>query len=50
MYLAKNIEIELNLYASDALHVACAVHRGCRIFWSEDGHHLKKNEGVYADP
>ena len=47
LYLAKNIEIELNLYASDALHVACAVHRGCRIFWSEDSHHLKEKTKEY---
>jgi len=47
LYLAKDIEIELNLYASDALHVACAVHRGCRIFWSEDSHHLKEKTREY---
>ncbi len=45
--LAKNIEIKLDLYASDALHVACAVHRGCRIFWSEDSHHLKEKTKKY---
>jgi predicted nucleic acid-binding protein len=31
LYLVKDIEIECNLYASDALHVACAVQCGCRI-------------------
>ena len=47
LYLAKDIEIELNLYASDALHVACAVYCGCRIFWSEDSHHLKEKTKEY---
>ncbi len=31
LYLVKLIEIKLNLYAGDALHLACAVHRGCRV-------------------
>ena len=47
LYLARDIEIELNLYASDALHVACAVHCGCKIFWSEDSHHLKEKTKEY---
>ncbi|MFW6197185.1 MAG: type II toxin-antitoxin system VapC family toxin [Thermoplasmatota archaeon] len=41
LFLAKEIEIELNLYASDAVHVASAIHKDCDIFWSVDDHHLK---------
>ena len=47
LYLVRDIEIELNLYASDALHVACAVHSGCKVFWSEDSHHLKEKTKEY---
>jgi len=41
LYKAKDIAIELNLYAGDALHLASAIQYGCKIFWSEDKHHLK---------
>ena len=41
LYLAKDIAVELNLYAGDALHLASAIQYGCKIFWSEDKHHLK---------
>ena len=41
LFLAKDVEIELNLYASDALHVASAINHGCNIIWSVDDHHLK---------
>ena len=41
LYLAKDIEIKLNLYASDALHLASAIQHGCKIFWSEDKHFFK---------
>lgn len=41
LFLAKEIEVELNLYASDAVHVASAIHRDCDILWSVDDHHLK---------
>lgn len=47
LYLAKDIEIELNLYASDAIHLASAINHGCRIFWSEDKHHLKGKTKKY---
>ena len=43
LFLAKDIEIALNLYASDALHLASAIQHGCRIFWSADKHHLKNS-------
>ena len=41
LFLVKDIEIELGLYASDALHLASAINHNCKIFWSEDQHHLK---------
>ncbi|MFO8109098.1 MAG: type II toxin-antitoxin system VapC family toxin [Thermoplasmata archaeon] len=41
IFLAKEVEIELNLYAGDALHVASAINHGCDIIWSADDHHLK---------
>jgi len=41
LYLAQEIEIELSLYASDALHVASAINHDCDILWSVDKHHLK---------
>jgi len=41
LFLVKEIEEELKLYASDALHLASAINHGCKIFWSEDKHHLK---------
>ena len=41
LYRAKDIAIALNLYAGDALHLASAIQYGCKIFWSEDKHHLK---------
>jgi len=41
LYLAKEIEIEVNLYASDALHVASAINHNCDILWSADKHHTK---------
>ena len=43
LFLAKEIQVELKLYASDALHLASAINRSCKIFWSEDKHHLKNN-------
>jgi len=41
LYLAKDIEIEVNLYVSDAVHLASAIHSDCDILWSVDDHHLK---------
>ena len=49
LYRAKDIAIGLNLYAGDALHLASAVHHGCKIFWSEDKHHLKTSTRNYMD-
>ena len=46
---AKDIAIELNLYASDALHLASAIHQGCNVFWSEDRHHLKDKTRKYME-
>jgi len=47
LFLVKEIEIELKLYASDALHLASAINHGCKIFWSEDQHHLKSKTKEY---
>ena len=47
LFLVKEIEIELNLYASDALHLASAINHGCTIFWSDDKHHLKNKTRKY---
>ena len=41
LYLSKDIEIGINLYASDALHVATAIYHGCNILWSAGKHHTK---------
>ena len=49
LFLVKEIQIELKLYASDALHLASAINRGCKIFWSEDHHHLKDKTKEYMD-
>lgn len=43
LHLTKDIEVKLNQYASDALHLASAIHSGCDIFWTADHHHLKIN-------
>ena len=47
LFLAKDIEIDLKLYAGDALHLASAINYGCKIFWSEDHHHLKDKTREY---
>ncbi len=47
LHLAKDIELDLNLYASDALHLACAINHKCDIFWSADRHHLKDKTKNY---
>ena len=49
LHQAKDIAIELHLYASDALHLASAIHHGCNIFWSEDRHHLKDTTRKFMD-
>jgi len=49
LYKAKDIAIELNLYAGDALHLASAIQYGCKIFWSEDKHHLKASTIKFMD-
>ncbi len=45
--LAKEFEIELNLYAGDAIHLASGVKASCEIFWSADKHHLKDKTRRY---
>ena len=45
--LAKEFEVELNLYAGDAIHLASGVTAGCEIFWSADKHHLKDKTRRY---
>lgn len=47
LYQSKEIAIELNLYAGDALHVASAIYRDCDILWSADEHHLKESASRY---
>ena len=44
---AKDIEIALNLYAADSLHVATAIFYRCDILWSADKHHLKDKTRSY---
>jgi predicted nucleic acid-binding protein len=38
--IAKEAQIELNLYASDALHLAAAIISDCKIIWTEDKHFI----------
>lgn len=45
IYLAKDLEIDLNLYASDAIHLASAINHKCKIFWTSD-HHFSKDKTV----
>ncbi|UCE73045.1 MAG: type II toxin-antitoxin system VapC family toxin [Methanomassiliicoccales archaeon] len=49
LYRAKDIAIEQNLYAGDALHLASAIQYGCKIFWSEDKHHLKASTREFME-
>ncbi|MBD3388943.1 MAG: PIN domain-containing protein [Candidatus Altiarchaeales archaeon] len=39
--LSQKLEVDLDLYASDAVHIATAIHTTSNIFWSEDQHHHK---------
>lgn len=45
--MAKSFEIEYNLYAADAVHLAASVVSGSSILWSED-HHLSKEPVLAA--
>ncbi|MFH0860761.1 MAG: type II toxin-antitoxin system VapC family toxin [Candidatus Altiarchaeota archaeon] len=45
---ANGIELDLNLYAADAVHLATAIITNSRILWSEDEHLHKKNVTEYA--
>jgi len=47
--LAKDIEIDLTLYASDAIHIASAIHHNCSAVWSEDEHHKKNKTREYLE-
>ena len=47
IHLAMELEIELNLYAGDAIHLASAIHYGCTVLWSADKHHLKEKTRKY---
>ena len=47
IYLSRELEIDLNLYASDAIHVASAIQSQCKVLWSEDDHHTKKKTKDY---
>lgn len=46
--LAKSMEIELNLYAADSVHLATAILTNSKILWSEDEHLHKKKVKDYA--
>jgi predicted nucleic acid-binding protein len=39
--LANKLQIELTLYASDAVHLATALYSSSNIFWVDDRHFLK---------
>jgi predicted nucleic acid-binding protein len=43
IHLAKFIEIEYNLYAADAVHVATAIQTNASVLWTEDHHMQKKS-------
>ena len=47
LHLSKDIEIDINLYASDAVHVASAIFSDCSLFWSADKHHTKQKTRTY---
>ncbi|ODS35188.1 MAG: hypothetical protein A7316_10750 [Candidatus Altiarchaeales archaeon WOR_SM1_86-2] len=47
--LAKNIELELNLYAADSIHLATAIITNSQILFSEDKHLHKKKVKEYAE-
>jgi predicted nucleic acid-binding protein len=47
IHLAKDVEIDLNLYASDAVHVASSIFQDCSFFWSADNHHTKEKTKEY---
>lgn len=40
--LAKNLEVDLSLYAADTVHLATAIVSGASILWTEDKHLHKK--------
>ena len=49
IYLSRELEIDLNLYASDAIHVASAIQSQCKVLWSEDDHHTNKKSSFGAN-
>jgi len=46
--LAKDLEINLKLYAVDAVHLATAIKTGSSVLWTEDEHFHKKSVKEYA--
>ena len=42
-YLTQKFEIDYSLYASDAVHLATAIHTSSDIFWIADKHFQKKD-------
>ena len=47
IHIAKSFEIEYNLYAADAVHLAASIVSGSSILWSED-RHLSKEQVLAA--
>jgi len=45
--LAQKLEMELGLYASDAVHLATSINTSSSILWSEDQHHHKDKVKKY---
>lgn len=46
--LAKDIEINLNLYAADSVHLATGIYSASRFFVTADEHHLKTSVKNYV--
>ena len=46
--LAKNIEIDLKLYAADSVHLASAIYSNSKILWTEDKHLLNERVKKYV--
>ena len=38
----KDLQVNYNMYGSDAVHLATALDMGCEVFWTEDKHFRKR--------